>query len=372
MTTPLEDELVLRIRERGPLPFAAYMSLALYHPRHGYYGGDRPRVGFDGHFLTSPELDPGFGELWSRAFEEVWRSCGAPDEFRIVEVGPGEGAFAAAVMSSVGAELARCLTYVLVERSPAARQRQQERLGDLNVEWRPDISDVEPADAGCVFANEVLDNLPVHVVEMRGGELLEVCVDAADGRLQETLRPPTNPELTDVVRGWHLELEEGHRLEVPLSTTAFVARMGASLQRGALVFVDYGITTDELSTRPGGTLVCYSASGADDRPLERPGEKDITCHANWTVVADACVRAGMTPAGPVSQREVLRRLGLEALHGRLADQHRVALEEKKGADAVRALSRRQALGAIADPGGLGGLQVMSATKGIPPLEFTTG
>jgi hypothetical protein len=42
------------------MPFAAYMSLALYHPRHGYYASGALRTGFRGHFLTSPENDPAY------------------------------------------------------------------------------------------------------------------------------------------------------------------------------------------------------------------------------------------------------------------------------------------------------------------------
>jgi SAM-dependent MidA family methyltransferase len=136
-----------------------------------------------------------------------------------------------------------------------------------------------------------------------------------------------------------------------------------------MIFVDYGDTAVELAKRPRGTLVSYSASGVDDRVLERPGEKDITSHANWSAVSEAARAAGWTVTGPRSQRSVLQKLGLDELHQQLRSEHDGAVAAKKGAVAVRALSRRQALGALADPGGLGGLGVVTATKGIDRPDF---
>jgi len=152
--TALETILVERIRDSGPMPFAAFMSLALYHPHHGYYTAGPARVGRHGHFMTSPELDPAFGELWCVAFERVWERCGAPDPFEIVEIGPGEGTFVEAVLGSVKGHFADALTYRLVERSPILRQRQEQLLADFpRVAWSASITEVEPVAHCCVFAN---------------------------------------------------------------------------------------------------------------------------------------------------------------------------------------------------------------------------
>jgi SAM-dependent MidA family methyltransferase len=136
-----------------------------------------------------------------------------------------------------------------------------------------------------------------------------------------------------------------------------------------VVLVDYGAEAADLAARPAGTLLAYSASGVDDAVLESPGTKDVTMHANWTALARAMEAAGLTVTGPTSQREVLRALGLDELHEGLKADHDRALGDGRGADAVRALSRRQALGALADPSGLGRLEVIVGTKGMEPPEF---
>ncbi|MDQ3981124.1 MAG: SAM-dependent methyltransferase [Actinomycetota bacterium] len=360
--TELEEVLHERIARTGPLPFGAFMQLALYHARFGYYSGRRERSGWRGHFLTSAELDPSYGALWARAFEKVWDACGRPEEFAVVEVGPGEGDFAEAVLSSVSGEFARCLRYRLVERAAAAHGRQEERLRDRPASWSPAIAEVPRVACGVVFANEVLDNLPVHLVERRDGELLEVCVDSSGGRLVETLRPAAGHELAEWLQRAGAQVREGHRFEVGMAAESFLRHCVATFERGALVLVDYGATSDELAKRPRGTLVAYSAGGATEDVLADPGEQDVTSHANWTVVRRTCEAAGLSVRGPLQQREVLLELGA----GEVDRELRAAHAQARGADAVRALSRRGALGAILDPGGLGGLGVMVATRGIPP------
>lgn len=365
---PLHKEIVERIRRGGPIPFAAYMQIALYDPQHGYYSSGTQRTGWRGHFITSPELDPSFGVLWARAFRDVWSACGSPDNFEIIEIGPGEGGFARSVLDSVDDDFQAALTYRLVERVPVVRERQRALLDGLAVEWSESITELPPITAGCIFANEVLDNLPVHLVEVVDGELREVCVGTEEEELVFVTRPPSNPELLNFLTRIGVGAEEGTRYEVSLAGESMIAHTAQRLEKGAMFFVDYGMNALEIAER-GGTLVSYSSSGADTEVLERVGEKDITTHANWTSVVGALGRAGLAPAGPTMQREVLLALGAKELETSFKAGYAGAISEGRGADAVAALSRRQALGALLDPGGLGGLQVVAGFKGIDPLPY---
>lgn len=357
----LLDEIRGEIERRGPLTVARYMELALYHERHGYYSSGARRTGRGGHFLTSAELDPAFGALWSGELAAVWDDCGRPERFVVIEVGPGEGGFARALVDGASGAFARALHLHLVEPVPALRARQSERLGDAErATWSDAVGDVPRVAHGAVFVNEVLDNLPVHVVD--GAE--EVYVDVADDGLIERRAPYSAPVASLLERSL-IEVPAGVRAEVPVAAVGFVRTCAAGIDKGALFFVDYGDEWEGLLERPGGTLVCYRSGGADDLYLERPGEKDITAHANWSVVGDELRASGNTVTGPLPQRQVLEKLGLARLHERLRREIAAANDAGDGRRAVRAMSRRGALGALADPGGLGNLGVVAGAKGIP-------
>ncbi|MGH2828233.1 MAG: SAM-dependent methyltransferase [Actinomycetota bacterium] len=364
--TELEALLLERLESSGPVTFAAFQETALYHPELGYYSQDAERSGWGGHFLTSAELDPAFGALWAAAFRRTWESLGNTAEFEIVEIGPGEGGFARAVLDAVSGDFADALSYRLVERLPKLVERQMARLSAFdNVVWSSSIEEVAGIEAGCIFANEVLDNLPVHLVEQRDGALVELFVAAESRELVLRPGPVSDPALLDLVTGATLHLEDGHHVEVGPAAVDFTRAAARAIRRGTVVLVDYGVTWAELGRRPpGGTLLSYSSAGTDEDLLDRPGEKDITSHANWDLVRGALEAEGCSLAGPTPQARVLRELGLGELEDSYAASHRELAAAGRGAEAIRALSRHQALGALADPHGLGGLQVLRGSKGI--------
>ena len=175
----LEVLLRERIASVGPITFAEYQDSALYHPELGYFAGDQ-RSGWRGHFLTSAELDPAFGALWAVGFRRIWEWLGRPEPFELIEVGPGEGGFAKSVLSVVEGDFAHALIYRLVERIPALVERQMSLLNTHdNVVWSSSIDEPTPVAHGAVMANEVLDNLPVHLLEYRNAEFVELYVQAS-------------------------------------------------------------------------------------------------------------------------------------------------------------------------------------------------
>jgi SAM-dependent MidA family methyltransferase len=368
--TPLHALLLERIRSHGPITVAEYMAAALYHPLHGYYAAGGARSGWRGDYVTSAELHPVFAEMWTEFFGRVWNACGSPERYELVEIGPGEGAFARAVLDSARGSFGDALQVRLVERLPALRTRQQALLGsDGRVAWRTSLHEVAPVSCGCLFANEVLDNLPVHVVERRGGQLAEIWVDADGDELVTVRGALSGPELGAHLGRAAVEVPEGHVFEVSLDAIALVRRAAGALRRGALVLVDYGMEAPDLIRRPGGTLAAYSAAGADGLILDRPGCKDITAHVDWTSVRGALLDEGCETTGPSGQAEVLRRLGLVSLDRAGRADASAALQEGDGAAALRLLSRRSALAALSDPGGLGSLSVMVATRGVAGDEL---
>ncbi|HEX2240793.1 MAG TPA: SAM-dependent methyltransferase [Actinomycetota bacterium] len=363
-------ELVRERAARGPISFSDYMELALYHPDLGYYTR-APRSGWEGHYVTSPQLDPAFGELWARGFRLMWELWDRPRRFEVIEIGAGEGGFAAAVLRATPEEFAAALRYVIVEPIAALRTRQRQHLEGAPIEWVENLGDLSPIEIGCLFANEVLDNVPVDLVRRTRSDLVEVRVEADHTGLTFT-EVPLSGALRKSYARLQRSLPPGHTTEARSRDAQLIKDAVAALQAGALIFVDYGHEERDLLSLPNGTLMCYSEAGVDDRPLERPGTKDITAHVNWTALRRACKRQGLHVEGPLEQQRVLTALGLDTLLMAARASRETAVAAGEGLSAVRALSRHQALTALADPGGLGRLDVFAAFKGVAVPPFLAG
>lgn len=368
-TDALRVLIAERIDQAGPLPFDQYMAMALYEPGLGYYSAGRTRSDWHGDFITSPQVDPAYGGLWAEGVRELWKCAGEPARFDIVEVGPGEGGFTAALQAELGAQ--GPFHYTLIEPLPQLADRQRAALRSFpRTTWVPGIEAAPRVEHGVVFANEILDNLPVALVADAPGGPQEMFVDR-DGDGLRWVEAPLRPDTRSCMERAELHPGPDGRVEVPVHTEAFVGGLLATLGCGAIILIDYGAAGEDLSGRPGGTLACYSGTGVDDDPLAAPGTKDITAHANWTAVKKAIAGSGATAAGPILQGQVLRSLGAAAFDEALRLKYETAIGAGKGAEGIRALSRRQALSALLAPGGMGSFGVVAGLKGIPLPSFLT-
>ncbi|HEV2236496.1 MAG TPA: SAM-dependent methyltransferase, partial [Ktedonobacterales bacterium] len=100
--TPLEVLIHEEIARAGPLTFARFMELALYHPALGYYAGGgsgREPIGWDGDYVTSGDVHPLWGWCIARQLREMWDLLDRPPVFQVVEVGGGRGLLARDVLA---------------------------------------------------------------------------------------------------------------------------------------------------------------------------------------------------------------------------------------------------------------------------------
>ena len=150
-----------------------------------YYASPRDPIGMQGDFYTSADLDPIFGYLLAKQFSE-WAADF--DAFRLVELGAGKGLLARDILQHCQ------LPYLILERSPAMRARQEQLLKKHDVEW---VDELPIGLTGCIFSNEFFDALPVHRVVRRAGVLKEIYV--VESRVDAPLIRATAPFTVAVV-----------------------------------------------------------------------------------------------------------------------------------------------------------------------------
>lgn len=369
------DLLISRIHERGPLTVAAFMDLALYDPEFGYYARASRRSGRAGDFFTSVDVGETFGDLLERQFAEM-ADLLTPEPpvsatpFDLVEAGAGDGRLAADVLRAARLNHPAFYDRIrlhLVEESAAARAVQAATLGDLHrlVSSGPTLP--ESID-GVLFANELLDAMPVHQVVMKD-DLSEVYVDAAPPRagsatgpaLTTRVGPLSTPALAEYLRRLGVTLEPGWRAEINLRAVEWIREAARRLRRGFIVLIDYGHEAVDLYSvrHASGTLTTFSRhavsspeGGSAPAWLLRPGDQDITAHVDFTSVRNAAVDEGLTPLGFLDQTYFL--MGLMDAR---------TIEEP--ASSVDQMKRRLALKTLLVPGGLGStMKVMIFGKGV--------
>ena len=372
----LREVIRERIRTKGPLPFAAYVELALYHSELGYYARADRRSGRAGDFFTSVDLGPLFGALLASQLAEMWRVLRSRDgetRFDLVEAAAGNGRLARDVLDAAAADdpaFYDAIRLHLVDRSRAARDAQTATLGPHATKVASSGPCIPSAIQGGIFANELLDALPPHVLEMTGDGLREVYVDvdAATGDFAERLGPLSDARVQAHVHDRNITLESGWRAEVVPAAADWVRQAVTALSRGFLLLVDYGHEAHELysATHAAGTLTTYRrqriADAADGAPppwLVDPGECDITAHVDLTLVRDAAEAAGARTLGVLDQTYFLLGLGAVERVNRKSDEGSVA-----------ALRRRLALKSLLMPGGLGSthkVMLFGRNVGTPAL-----
>jgi SAM-dependent MidA family methyltransferase len=312
---PLRQKIEQEIRERAPIPFSRYMELCLYDPELGYYSRNAEQFGKAGDFYTASDVHAVFGRLLARQFDEMWRALGLPERIDLAELGPGRGLFAQDVFGwseKTFPDFFCALRYMLVENSPALRERMSDTLSSRLDSGKSVLTAVYPQEEASsadiptiVFANEFFDALPVEVLSAKG----TLRIDARDGHFVETWAPSTSEELEFLDR-YSVHPEPGERVEAPLAAQQFIDRVAASVRRGFVIVIDYGYTRNEqLAGRHRGTVKALRQHSVSANPYEAPGEQDITSDVNFTALAAALEKRGMQTHKLITQSQFLMGIG---------------------------------------------------------------
>ena len=320
---PLADIIRAEIGDSGPMPFARFMALALYHPEFGYYEKDSGQVGRRGDFVTSVSVGAVFGQLLAFRFAQWLGAIDGP--VRIAEAGAHDGCLAGDILEWLAANdesLFARLTYTLIEPSAKRRNWQAKRLAKFaeKVEWRDTLADMTEI-RGVIFGNELLDAFPVHRIgwDAAKRDWFEWAVDWRDGGFRWGQINGGNAAWRSLLPAWPSELLEvlPDQYITELSPRADKWwRVGADqLAVGKLIAFDYGHGPDDwpAANQPDGTVRGYRDQKLVDDVLSDPGEQDLTAHANFGLVKQAGEAADLRTEQFTSQERFLNGTFTEML-----------------------------------------------------------
>jgi hypothetical protein len=363
-TRRVQEAVVAAIESAGGwISFAAYMQLVLHAPGLGYYSAGSVKFGAEGDFVTAPELSPLFGSVCAREIDRLLRVQGGG---AVLELGPGTGAFASTAIERLRQLASPLGAYELLEISADLRERQRLRVSDPIAHWLDSLPAPAPR---IVFANEIIDALPAErfIVREGGwwrlgvgwGEGLEWRVRPADGQAEgDASFAERATALAEDLQRRGVALPEGYCGEWHPQLHEWVAALAGAVERGAILFADYGLPRTQLyhPDRLQGSLRCHYRHHAHGDPFSHPGLTDITTWVDFTAVAEAGEAAGLHVAGFTTQTAFLLGGGLEEEWQRAATQ---------SSDPVQAARRAAGVRQLMLPGEMGeAVKLMLLTRGI--------
>ncbi len=310
----LIQKLKERISTEGPISFADYMGTALYHPELGYYNAPEFNLGKSGDFTTAPEISPLFAACLANQCAQILQETPSGD---ILELGAGSGRLAYDLLIALEKTGDLPHHYYILEISPTLRSQQKTfllthcpHLAD-RVSW----IDTPPTHfKGVILANEVLDALPIHRVQMTETSATEQCIGLENDQLVLAYKDITTAGL--LKQALHLkeqyQLPAGYTTEINLNALDLTQTLCHALTQGLILFIDYGYGQFEYyhPARAQGTLTCFYQHHHHDQPLCYPGLQDLTAHVDFTSIIDKASDSGCELAGYTSQAAFLLSAGL--------------------------------------------------------------
>jgi SAM-dependent MidA family methyltransferase len=264
-----------------PIPFEEFMRRALYDPRHGYYARHITGVGARGDFTTAPLVSAAPARAIAAWAATALRTTGCRD---LIEIGPGSGALAAAVMRHLPWHVRWRTRLHLVDTSAPLAALQRKLLGH-RARWHDAPAAALAACAGraVIFSNELVDAFPVRRFRLTpdGWRELAVALDPA-GAVQESLLPaaPLPPS-----SGFTATHPPGQYIEVHDAYRHWLAGWLPQWRAGRLLTIDYGAAAATLYQRqPGGSVRAYLLQQRRVGPeiYQNPGRQDLTADVNFT------------------------------------------------------------------------------------------
>lgn len=251
------------------------MDLALHDAERGYYARRIRGVGRCGDFTTTPMLTPSLGKAVAAWAAAAMKSSGCR---HLIELGPGEGKLAQAVIRNLPWWTRVRSQLHLVETSPPLRGKQRELLGS-GIRWHASVEAALEVCGGkaCIYSNEFADAFAVRRFRREEGGWSELHVSPAE----QWLPCGELPDSSVFGRPY----PTGQQVEVAEAFHQWLGGMMPHWKAGRMLTIDYGSEIASLyHRRPRGSIRAYLMQQRLEGPAiyQNPGRQDLTADVNFT------------------------------------------------------------------------------------------
>jgi len=301
------------------------MEVSLMGP-DGYYSRGKVQIDPTKDFTTSSEKML-FAPTMVEVYSKVWEAMGKPETFDFIEMGAGNGSFAARFFSDAKERYPKfyaALHYTIVECGDLIeKQRQMLTTRGFSEKvrfMRGSVLDLSLENIeGGIFSNELPDTFPVECVKGIQGRAKQKHVGIMNGQWVEIWDTP-DPDVQGYLDKYMIPVTEDQEIAVNLNAVSFQQSVARSLKRGASMIVDY-TRERQMSDYVGVPAVrVYGMDGNGKRitrnsditqMYQRPGCVDITSYINFSVLDQTASESGLTIMCSDPQSVFLQKAGIK-------------------------------------------------------------
>lgn len=275
------------IKIRGFMPLDEFISLALCHPKMGYYAKENPIMQ---DFTTSPEISNAFGVvIASHIVDSILKITENIDKIHFVEFGGGTGKLAFDILNFVeslrglGAsnlnKLISKIQFNSIEFSENLQELQKKSLNNILIKksFFPDISSFKKSlnnyenDIFVFFSNEFFDALPIKQFVKKENNIYEIIVTEKNKKfIFEQIKINSDDNKIHEL----LKNGESEFIEMPMVGFGILAEVCEIMNGAKSMFfaADYGFTQKPNTSTLQGIFNGEKAESI----LENVGNADIT------------------------------------------------------------------------------------------------
>lgn len=350
MPNNLTKKLKNSIKTGGPISIATFMQNVLFDPDDGYYQKKQP-FGEKGDFITAPEISQIFGEIIGNYAAYIWINQGQPQEFSIIELGPGNASLMDDFLRSTKhiENFHQALKINFVELSGKLRKIQENRLKIYNIDLKHynNFTDISQAKKNLnntsnpsynfIIANEFFDCLPIHQYVRTNNMWHEKLVNLNDEDELIFSLSPNKSKLQEIPPP-----KEGDTYELSLYTTSIMEDIASYIDNtnSTAILIDYGYTKTQYKN----TLQALKKHQFHNI-LHDLGEADLTAHVDFQALSQVISQYDNLSYHIMTQRDFLLNCGIKERTQTLL-QNLDKISQQKILNAANRLISEQEMGSL--------------------------
>ncbi len=282
-----------------------YLEKVLYDKNFGYYQKKNP-FGIKGDYVTAPNISRVFCEMIAVWLVSFWENLKKPKNINFVELGPGNGDFCLALLTSLKnfPEVSSAINIFLYEKSDKLRKIQKKRIFSKKVKWINDLKKIKKNPV-VFFGNEFLDALPIKQFRKINNHIYEKYACLKKNKVDFVFKKALKKQINKL-KNYQLLKRDGI-IEYPeygFKELNIVCNKIKKLNGGAL-FIDYGYKTENnIDTLQ--SIMNHRFNNIK----KNIGNADITSLVNFNLYRKYFNTNGLIVEDVINQSQFLQKMGI--------------------------------------------------------------